>query len=74
MKKYGIQMENGNKATMTYDEVCEALHISPRIRFVKVTTRGTITFTAGNPDEIRSLKRGCREAGFKMAKSLVDCR
>lgn len=53
-----------------YLEVCERLGMDPRIRFVRLTRRGTVGFTVGKPDEIRLLLRRCKEAGLKPSRSL----
>ena len=55
-----------------YEQICQRLGADPTIHFVRLTTRGTITATAGKPDEFRWLLRRCREVGLKPAKSLID--
>ena len=65
-------MEN-NRAVreQKYIGICEKLGIRPEIHFVEITSRGTITFTCGKPDEIRYLLSQCKKAGLTPARSLV---
>jgi hypothetical protein len=55
-----------------YEQVCHDLGMRPEIQFVEITNRGTITFTVGKPEEIRSLLDAVERAGYIPAKSLVD--
>jgi hypothetical protein len=55
-----------------YEAVCADLGMRAEIKFVEITRAGTITFTCGKPDEIRSLLSATERAGYKPAKSLVD--
>lgn len=41
------------------------------VHFVKITSRGTITFSAGKPQEVRALLNAVVEHGYKPAKSLL---
>ena len=70
-KKYKV-IRDGEKIEMSYEDVCHTLGFIPYVNFVKVTTRGTITFTIGKPCEIRSLLVAVKANGFKPAKSLLD--
>ncbi|BAL85139.1 hypothetical protein SELR_pSRC300660 (plasmid) [Selenomonas ruminantium subsp. lactilytica TAM6421] len=36
-----------------YDKVCHELGFNPGVKFIKITTRGTIGFTCGKPEEFR---------------------
>lgn len=67
-----VTLADGSGKVMTYDEVCHALGFVPECHFVKLTNRGTVSFTIGKPDEIRALKNACLEAGFKMSKKLRE--
>lgn len=67
-----MHMLNGTVREESYEEVCENLGFIAEVHFVKITTRGTITFTCGKPEEIRALRQACRENGYKMAKSLSE--
>ena len=67
-----IVIKSGEKVYMSYDEVCHDLSIRPGSGFVVVTHRGTITFSAGTPDEIRYLFSKVKDKGYKPSKSLVD--
>lgn len=71
MKTYNVWIKN-EKKTMTYEDICNALNISPEVNFVKVTNAGSISFTAGKPVEIRFLHRMCRENGFRVSKDLTN--
>jgi hypothetical protein len=55
-----------------YAEVCSRLDMDPSIHFVRLTTRGTIGFTLGKPDELRLLLRRCQETGLKPSRSLIE--
>ena len=62
----------GEKVQKSYEDICRDLRINPDSNFVKVTNRGTITFTCGKPDEVRNLLSMCMYAGYKPAKSLLE--
>ena len=70
MKKVNVKRTGGSVATMSYEDLCHDLGIIPNIKFVAVTTRQTVSFTAGKPDEIGYLKRMCKKKGYVMAKAL----
>lgn len=38
-----------------YKQVCHDLGFIPEIHFVKITTRGTISFYCGKPQDVRAL-------------------
>lgn len=61
-----------NKVQKSYEDICHDLKIDPDVHFVKVTNRGTITFTCGKPNEVRDLLSMCMYAGYKPAKSLLE--
>lgn len=68
-----VLLKNGQKIDMTYDDVCEALGgYIPGVHFVRVTTRGTISFTVGKPEEVRALLCNTIENGFVPARKLMD--
>lgn len=64
-------IKNGEKKQMSYEEICKELGFIASSNFVKVTTRGTITFRLGKPYEIRALLNAVEECGFKPAAYLV---
>ncbi len=70
-KQYKV-IRNGAKQSMGYDDICRELGILPGINFVKVTTRGTISYTAGKQNEIRYLRGACEKAGFVPSKALKE--
>lgn len=59
------------KSKMNYDDICKKLGMDPSIRFVHITTRGTIGFTAGKPEEIRLLLQRVQAAGLKPSAALI---
>ena len=70
------QRSNGNQegetmtetktvSEMTYEEVCAALHVDPRTKFVKIDEKGKIGFTLAKPEEIQWLHDQCLVAGFE---------
>lgn len=65
-------IKNGEKKQMSYEEICKELGFIASSNFVKVTTRGTITFRLGKPDEIRALYKSVEDCGFKPAASLIE--
>lgn len=69
---YRVRRADGLKHTMTYDAVCKELGFIADIHFVRITTQGTITFTAGKPHEVRSLYQACMEKGFIPSSALVS--
>lgn len=72
MKNVMVKMVDGSAASLTYDELCHDLGFLPAVRFVKVTNRHTVTFTCGKLNEIRALRKACRDHGYVMAKSLSE--
>lgn len=64
-------IRNGQKTSMSYDEICEALGgYIPSVHFVTVTTRGTISYSAGKLGEIKDLLSNVRQAGFVPSRAL----
>lgn len=59
------------KVQKSYEDVCHDLGFAPEVRFVKITTRGTISFTCGRPSEVRLLLTACREHGYKPSRALI---
>lgn len=59
------------KAQKAYEDVCHDLGFAPEVQFVKITTRGTISFTCGRPSEVRLLLTACREHGYKPSRALI---
>lgn len=70
-RKYKV-IRNDERIEMVYEDICHALGFIADVEFVKVTTRGTITFTVGTPSEVRSLLSAVKGNGFIPAKSLLD--
>lgn len=66
-------IRNGEKSQIIYDVLCHKLGFNPSARFVKITSRGTISFTVGKPDEIKALYNAVISAGYKPAKRLEEC-
>lgn len=64
-------IKNGEKKQMSYEEICKELGFSASSSFVKITNRGTISFSVGKPDEIRALYKSVDEYGFKPSASLI---
>lgn len=64
-------LKDGVKTSMDYEEVCKDLGFIPSVRFVRVTTRGTISWTVGKPEEIKALRYACESKGYVPAKSLM---
>ena len=64
-------MKTSRFDTEKYSALCAQLGFRPDVRFVDITTRGTITFTCGKPDEIRALLRAVRKAGLRPSAALV---
>lgn len=55
-----------------YDKICHELGFNPAAHFVKITSRNTISFTCGKPDEIFALYRAVRDNNYIASKALVD--
>lgn len=70
MKNVMVKKVDGSAISLTYEELCHDLGFLPAIRFVKVTNRHTVTFTCGKLNEIRALRKACKDRGYVMAKSL----
>ena len=69
MKNVNVKKTDGTTVTMSYEDLCHDLGIIPSIKFVAVTSRQTISYTVGKPDEIGYLKSMCRKKGYVMAKA-----
>jgi hypothetical protein len=67
-------IKNGNKVEMEYGDICKELGFVPESHFVEVTTRGSITFTVGKPDEIKDLYKAVVDNGYKASAKLVKSR
>lgn len=52
-------------------EIAKRLGVDPDVKFVKLTSRGTVSFTVGKPNEILSLWRAVRSAGLQPSRKLV---
>lgn len=53
-----------------YIEACNRLRFRPEIHFVKLNSSGSIGFTIGKPEEIRSLGRAVDREGMKLSVAL----
>lgn len=53
-----------------YIETCARLGFQPEVNFVKINANGSIGYTIGKPEEIRSLARAVERAGMKMSVAL----
>ena len=73
MKYYKVKKENGTKVEMDYDDVCRDLEFDPDVRFIKITTAGTISFWAGKPNEIIRLWNAVVEKGYIPSSALKYC-
>ena len=61
------------KATAkNYEAICHEIGFNPDVHFVKITTAGTISFTAGKREEVRALLKAVVDCGYKPAKALVE--
>lgn len=63
--------KNGKKVQMTYKDICYNLGIDPDTHFVEITTRGTISFTAGKSQEITYLYKNAIYSKFIPSKKLA---
>lgn len=55
-----------------YAAICHELGFCPESHFVAVTTRGTISYSLGKPDEIRALYAACVRCGYRPSRGLVE--
>ena len=58
--------------SMSYEDVCADLGYIPETKFVKVTNRGTISFTAGKMLEVKALYRNTVNRGYKPSVKLTN--
>ena len=65
-------IKNGKPIEMTYEAVCEDLGFIADIHFVKVTNRGTVSFSCGKPNEIRAPRSEVERNGYKPSQALLD--
>ena len=64
-------IHNNKHVSMEYIDICMNLGFIPETRFVKVTNRGTITFTVGKPYEIKALYKSVIDHGYKPSGKFV---
>lgn len=67
-----IKCVSGDAECLTYEQLCKRLGFSPEAEFVAITKAGTVTFTAGKPEEIKALHTAVLREGFKPARILVE--
>ena len=65
-------IKNGQPTQMTYEEVCKELGFIASVKFVEVSSRGTITFTCGRPNEIRALYSAVLSKGYKPTRKFTQ--
>lgn len=65
-------IKNGQPTQMTYEEVCKDLGFIAGVKFVEVSTRGSITFTCGRPSEIRALYSAVLSNGYKPTRKFTQ--
>lgn len=58
------------KQKLTPQIVCDALGYAAEVGFVTVE-RGRVGFSSGRPEEIRTLARRAREAGYRITGTLA---
>lgn len=66
-----IKKADGSTCEMTYNDICAELGFSASIEFVKITNAGTISFTCGKMNEVRSLLSSVISNGYIPAKRLI---
>lgn len=59
------------KQKLTPQTVCDTLGYAAEVGFVTVE-RGRVGFSAGRPEEIRTLARRAREAGYRITAALAS--
>lgn len=62
---------NGKKQKMLYSNICYSIGFAPEVRFVKITTAGTISFYCGKPHEVKALYQAVNRYGYKPSCSLT---
>lgn len=65
-------IRNGETIERSYEAVCHDLGIDPKVHFVEITTRHTISFTLGKPQEICYLLWTCEKSGYKPSQKLIQ--
>lgn len=55
-----------------YNNICKQLGFNPACEFVKITNKGTISFTAGKPCEIKALYQAVINNNFKPSRKLTE--
>jgi hypothetical protein len=53
-----------------YAAVCAELGVRADVRFVEITSAGSISFTCGKPEECRALAYAARQAGYTVSRAL----
>jgi hypothetical protein len=72
-KTYRLKLANGGwSEEITYAQICHRLNISADVKFVKVTSAGTIGGTAGKMSEFKTLLNNIRSAQYVPTKRLVQ--
>lgn len=67
-----IKKSDGSTCKMTYNDVCSELGFNASVRFVEITSAGTISFSCGKPQEIKSLLNSVRSNGYIPSTRLVN--
>ena len=56
---------------MNYNSICRLLGYNPDVQFVRITETGQVSFTSGQPHELRELLYRVRQANLKPCPHLV---
>ena len=67
-----VKKADGTTENMTYNDCCHRLGINPDCHFVDITSRGTIQWTCGKPEEIKHLRAAVEAAGMVPSKKLRE--
>lgn len=65
-------VKNKKMISISYEDLCKDLGFIPDVNFIKVTNRGTITFTAGKMLEVKALYRNTVNRGYKPSVKLTN--
>lgn len=67
-----VRKADGTVCEMEYVDVCKDLGYIAEVKFIKITTAGTISFYLAKPDEVRPLLSAVKSKGYVPARSLIE--
>lgn len=64
-------VKNDVVSAMDYAEICKELGFVAETNFVRITSKGTVSYTAGKPEEVKALYASAIKNGYKPSRALA---